>query len=263
MDTPELHVLSLCAGVAGLDLGVRLALPRARTVCYVEREAYACEVLASRMAEDILDAAPIWTDLSTFDGRAWRGAVDLVIAGFPCQPFSVAGQRKHEADERHLWPEIARIVSECDPTLVFLENVAIRAFVEPWRDLRGMGFELSRPFAATAAELGAPHLRRRIFVLAYRQGWRPRGAGPLAPGSDESEGEAFGNGDCLPRWPEQWTRAEGKAGPLSWWASEPGVERVLHGVSSSLDRHRALGNAVVPQQASFALSSLLLELPHP
>ena len=160
--------MALCSGIGGLELGIKLACPSLRTVAHVEGDAYAASVLAARMEEGRLDPAPIWSDVRTFDGRAWRGVVDIVTAGFPCQPFSVAGKRRHEDDERHLWPQIARIIGECEPALVFLENVSIRAFVEPWRDLRGLGFNLSRPFACTAAELGAGHLRRRVFVLAYR-----------------------------------------------------------------------------------------------
>ena len=94
------------------------------------------------------------------------------LAGFPCQPFSVAGKRQHELDERHVWPQIARIIGECNPAFVFLENVNVRAFADPWRDLRGLGFNLSRPYACTAAELGAPHIRRRVFALAYSAGVR-------------------------------------------------------------------------------------------
>ena len=87
-----------------------------------------------------LDPAPIWSDIRTFNGRAWRGVVDIVTSGFPCQPFSVAGKRRHEDDGRHLWPHIAAIVGECKPTLVFLENVSLRAFGSrhkgQWKSLR-------------------------------------------------------------------------------------------------------------------------------
>jgi len=77
------RVLSLCSGVGGLDLGVSLATG-GRTVCYVEREAFAASVLVGRMAASALDPAPVWDDLKTFGGVPWRGAVDLVCAGFPC-----------------------------------------------------------------------------------------------------------------------------------------------------------------------------------
>lgn len=116
--------LSLCSGVGALDLGVRLALGASlRTVGYVERDAHAAAVLVARMADEALDRAPVWDDLSTFDGRPWRGKVDLVTASYPCQPFSTAGRRRGTADERWLWPEVARVLEEVQPAAAFFENV--------------------------------------------------------------------------------------------------------------------------------------------
>lgn len=92
MDHRSLYILSLCAGVGGLDLGIRVAQPNARAVCFVEIEAFACEILAMRMEDKSLDEAPVWTDLRSFDGKPWRGVVDCITAGYPCQPFSVAGK---------------------------------------------------------------------------------------------------------------------------------------------------------------------------
>ena len=163
--------LALCAGIGGLELGVRLAVGSThRTVCYVEREAYAASILVQRMEEGILDQAPIWSDLSTFDGRPWRGRVDLVSAGFPCQPWSSAGKRQGTEDERWIWDEIARILRELGPRYVFLENVPglIRGGVEHvLRTLAEGGWDaewdLFRP-----EDLGAPHRRERLFCLAYR-----------------------------------------------------------------------------------------------
>ena len=115
--------MALCAGVGGLELGIKLAIPSYRTVCYVEREVYAARVLVARMEDKTLDAAPIWDDVSTFDGRPWRGVVDIISAGFPCQPWSDAGRRQGVQDERWIWDDIARIIGEVRPLLVFLENV--------------------------------------------------------------------------------------------------------------------------------------------
>ncbi len=160
-------VLSLCAGIGGLDLGLRLACG-ARTVCYVEREAYACAVLVARMEEGALDAAPIWFDLLTFDGRPWAGAVDIVAAGFPCQPFSVAGAQLGVEDERWIWPDIARIVREVRPRYVFLENVpplVKHGLGIVLADLAALGFDAEWGVFA-ASEVGAPHQRERIFILA-------------------------------------------------------------------------------------------------
>src|SRR5262249_54028738 len=117
------RILSLCAGYGGIDLGLELALPGARTVCYVEREATAAGLLVSRFEDGPLDPAPIWSDVKTFDGRPWRGAVDIVVAGYPCQPFSCAGKQLGTKDPRHLWPDVARIIRQVQPEQVFLENV--------------------------------------------------------------------------------------------------------------------------------------------
>lgn len=158
----------MCSGGGGLDLGIRLALPRARTVCYVEREVAAAGVLAKAIAAGLVDDAPIWSDLRTFDARAWRGSVDLVVGGFPCQPHSAAGKRLGEADPRNLWPDVARLVHEVKPAGCFFENVpGILPYY--WREIRpvlqAMGFTIAEGIFS-AAEVGAPHLRERVFWLA-------------------------------------------------------------------------------------------------
>jgi len=172
------RVLSLCSGVAGLDAGVRLAVKNARTICYVENDAYACGALDALMEAKAVDDAPIWTDLRTFDGRPWRGAVDCVMGGFPCQPFSVAGKRRGVKDPRHLWPHFARIIDECRPKWAFLENVpGILSLATPdgrfayqhvEDDLLGMGFRVEAGIYS-AEEIGASHKRERVFVLAHAE----------------------------------------------------------------------------------------------
>src|SRR4029453_3593849 len=118
-----LRELALCAGYGGFPLAFKLLGMAHRTVGYVERDSYAAATLVARMGDQTLDRAPVWDEVETFDGRRWRGAVDLVSAGFPCQPFSAAGRQRGVDDERWLWPEIARIVGEVGPGLVLLENV--------------------------------------------------------------------------------------------------------------------------------------------
>lgn len=167
--TKSINVLSLCSGAGGLDLGVKLAIPDARTVCYVEIEAYACEVLASRMEEGRLDSAPIWTDLKTFRSEPWRGVVDLVIGGYPCQPFSLAGKRLGEHDPRHLWPDVARIVRELNPTACIFENVSghvSKGLRDVRCELESMGYRVEAEIVR-AEEVGAPHRRERVFISAY------------------------------------------------------------------------------------------------
>lgn len=181
------NIISLCAGVGGLDLGLRIAVPNARTVCFVEREAFACANLVAQMEGGALDHAPVWSDLFTFDGRPWRGVVDCLIAGLPCQPYSVAGKRLGHDDERALWPEFIRIIEECQPAVVFLENVA--AFVQYFKPvgdrLSALGYRIEAGIFS-ASEVGAPHRRERFFALAYRADSRRGDAGQYFGGSSLS-----------------------------------------------------------------------------
>lgn len=172
-----LRTISLFAGGAGLDLGIELAVPDARTVCYVEREAYAAATLVARMEKGDLAPAPIWGDVSTFDGTPWRGRVDLVCGGFPCQDVSNAGTRTGLAGARSgLWREYARILGEARPDLVFVENVSAlrsRGLDIVLTDLASLGFDAEWS-CYRASDVGAPHRRERIFILAYRIGFELR-----------------------------------------------------------------------------------------
>jgi len=141
-------------------------------------DAYAAAVLVARMEDAALDLAPVWDDLTTFDGRAWRGRVDLIAAGFPCQPASTAGARKGIDDARWLWPYIADVIADVEPAIVFLENVpglltvnAGRGFHDVVGDLADLGFDCAWDLFS-AAEVGAPHLRQRLFLLALAPGAR-------------------------------------------------------------------------------------------
>ncbi len=166
-----MRVLSLFTGIGGLDLGIKIAAPAARTVCCVERDAYCRRVLAARMADGSLDACPIWGDITTFDGRPWRGCVDLIAGGFPCQDLSLAGRRAgiQRGNRSGLWYEFARIIGEVGPRYVFVENVA--ALVNGGLDLvlgslADLGYDAVWG-VVSAADVGAPHLRKRLFLLAH------------------------------------------------------------------------------------------------
>jgi DNA (cytosine-5)-methyltransferase 1 len=163
--------VALFAGIGGLELGLRLAIPGYRTVCYVERDAYAAATLVARMEEKVMDPAPIWDDVSTFDGRPWRGRVDLISGGFPCQDISQAGRGEGIGGARSgLWGQFARLVDEMGPELVFVENVAAlasRGLDRVLGDLASLGFDAEWD-CFSAAGVGAPHLRRRLFILARR-----------------------------------------------------------------------------------------------
>ncbi|MGQ3101003.1 MAG: DNA cytosine methyltransferase [Sphingopyxis solisilvae] len=170
----ELRGLSLCAGYAGLDLGIAIAEPSYRTVGYVEREAHAAATLVARMEDEALDRAPIWDDLKSFDGKPWRGRVHIISAGYPCQPFSIAGKRGGRHDPRHLWPDVERIIGEVEPEVVFAENVEGHldlGFAEVAASLRKLGYH-PKAGLFTAREAGGRHRRRRLFVMAYAHGKR-------------------------------------------------------------------------------------------
>ena len=163
--------LALFAGYGGLEIGIDAAFGGVRTVGYVERESYAAATLVARMEEQTLDQAPIWDDVTTFDGRPWRGVVDIISAGFPCQPFSSAGQRKGMADERWLWEDIERIICEVQPRWFVGENVSgfVRLGLEAvLRSLASLGYDVSWG-AFRAEQVGAAHKRERIFILARRR----------------------------------------------------------------------------------------------
>lgn len=178
-----LRVLSVFSGIGWLDLGFHLGLDAlgigSRTVCYVERDAYAAAVLVARMADAALDSAVVWDNLATFDGQPWRGRVDCLIGGPPCQPYSCAGKQRGHDDERSHGANgdgplehFARVIGEVQPSLVFLENVPawvrggwFRRFGEA---VSGLGFRWSPPLFLRASDVGAPHKRERVFLLAHR-----------------------------------------------------------------------------------------------
>jgi len=162
------NIISFCTGYGGLELGLRIAGVDVRTVAYVEVEAFAAANLVAKMEENKLDAAPVWTDIRTFPAEKFRGRVDIIMGGFPCQPFSAAGRRKGAEDERHLWPYILEHIRTIRPVWCFFENVGGHlslGFDEVLKSLRDLGYKVEAGLF-TAAEVGAPHKRERLFILA-------------------------------------------------------------------------------------------------
>jgi DNA (cytosine-5)-methyltransferase 1 len=169
--------LSLCSGVGMLDLAVHLAF-NARTVCYVEREAFAASQLVALMEAGCLDPAPIWSDLATFDGRPWRGKLDGLVAGLPCQPYSLAGRQTGNEDKRS-WgedddgpiPHALRIIDEARPALVCLENVSAwvtGGFFKPVGErFSAMGYRIAGPFFLAAEDVEAWHKRERVYFVCW------------------------------------------------------------------------------------------------
>ena len=210
MDTTQLTHISLCSGYGGIDLGIRRVLPGLRTVAYSEIEEFACGLLASRMESGHLDPAPIWTDVKTFPWAEFRGKVDILSGGYPCQPFSAAGLRKGADDPRHLWPAIADGISILQPALCFFENVeghislGLSTVVS---DLEGLGYKVAWGIFS-AAEVGAPHQRKRIFILAHKQhqgsqGWLQRWTDSQREGVDGHAGCCGSSGGVWPSRPSQ------------------------------------------------------------
>lgn len=267
------NVLSLCSGGGGLDLGFRLAVPYSRTVCYVENEVTACGVLAARMEEGKLDDAPIWTDLRSFDGAAWRGVVDCIIGGYPCQPFSNAGKRLGAADPRHLWPSVSTIVRDVQPEWCFFENVGAHlrlGFPEVARDLHEMGYQVAAGLF-TAEEVGAPHKRERLFILAHsdsdqraiglRRKHMERETCDEVGWKKASDG--FTNQRnilvdvCWPPRPgDDWSAIPERLWPVTVESKVRGVVDGLAGELGRSDQLHILGNGVVPQQAAHAFEVL-------
>jgi DNA (cytosine-5)-methyltransferase 1 len=166
--------LALCAGVDGIGLGLGIAVPSYRTVCAVEREASAAAILVARQEDGSLHPFPVWDCLSTFDGKPWRGVVDLIHAGIPCQPWSVAGKQLGVEDERWIWADVLRIIREVEPQFIFLEEV--RGFIRGGlglviRDLADCGY-VGQYDIFRASDVGAPHRRERVFVLAHANAGR-------------------------------------------------------------------------------------------
>jgi len=159
--------LALFAGAGGGILGGKLL--GWRTVCAVEWEAYPASVLCARQNDGLLPTFPIWDDVCTFDGHPWRGIVDVISGGFPCQDISAAGKGAGIDGERSgMWGEMARIICEVRPRYVFVENspmLTSRGLGRVLGDLASMGFD-AKWGVLGAADVGAPHQRDRIWIVA-------------------------------------------------------------------------------------------------
>ena len=176
MDTTknQINHLSLCSGYEGIGIGLRTVLPNLREIAFVEIEAFNIANLVAKMEEGKIHAAPIHTNIKTFPFADFRGCVDILSGGFPCQPFSNAGNRKATEDPRHLFPFIAEGIRQCRPSIVFLENVegiisaktadgeSVLQYVI--RELEGLGYTATAGIFS-AAEVGASHQRKRVFIM--------------------------------------------------------------------------------------------------
>ena len=225
---------SLFAGIGGFDLGFE----RAGMVCkwQVEIDDYANRVLRKH-----------WPDVRRWpDVRTWPQSdterVDIICGGFPCQDISYAGRGAGIQGERSgLFFEAVRVVRELQPRVVVLENVAAlltRGLDRVLGTLATIGYD-AEWHCIPAAAIGAPHIRDRVFVLAYSQN------------TYVSQMCAKDSGICTQWAKRKFGRADGLCQGDGRWASESGLVRVVDGVPAQVDRLRGLGNAVVPQVAEY------------
>ena len=241
-NTNEFRCISLCTGYAGIELGLRRSIPALRTVAYVEVEACACANLVAKIEQGKLDAAPVWTNIKTFDGRPFRDRVHIVTGGYPCQGESVAGKRLGTADPRWLWPYIERIVESVRPLWCFFENVPghlTGGYPTVYRSLRLMGYSVEAGLF-TAAEVGAPHKRERLFILAHSEHnghFEPTGAQSIGSSICNSE-EGQDNPSDPQRTGESCELANAKcaeSGPRTEQEAQAGIRRDRPAISSMAD----------------------------
>jgi DNA (cytosine-5)-methyltransferase 1 len=284
-------VISFCSGYGGIERGLDLAGLEHRVIAYVEIEAFAIANLVNKMEAGQLPPAPIYTNLKTFPAHLFRDRVDLITGGYPCQPFSAAGQRKGADDPRHLWPYIRRQIEAIRPARCFFENVeghislGLSTVIS---DLEEDGYRATWGIFS-AREVGAPHQRKRVYILADRgevsntrnnrvsirhvepskQGQQRQTSNAYTSCSTLSdtiserlEGHSGHGKDCnQSRWiGEKEKRPVGKGslcnGEPNLWEPEPRLGRVVDGCADRVDRIRMLGNGVVPQTAAKAYLTL-------
>lgn len=256
MDNPSKSptVLSICTGYGGLERGLELAGVKPRVLAYVEREAYAATNLVAKMEEGRLAPAPIWTDVKTFPYEDFRDSVDLMVGGYPCQPFSVAGKRGGSGDPRHLWPHVSWLIHNIRPRAVFFENVdghVNSGLQEVLADLAATGYRTAWGLFS-AREVGAPHLRKRVFVYGEY----------VADTSGERVQRLWARRlkELAAHVRQDVPMRSSKRTISPQWKTEPLLDRVVDGGRDRVDRIHLLGNGVVPATAARAWRYLNEEL---
>ena len=265
-----MNELALFAGAGGGILGGKLL--GWRTVCAVEWEAYPASVLCARQNDGLLPPFPIWDDVQTFDGHPWRGIVDVISGGFPCQDISAAGKGAGIDGERSgMWTEMARIICEVRPRYVFVENspmLTSRGLGRVLGDLASMGFD-AKWGVLGAADVGANHQRDRIWIVAHTSSFGGQARVADSQGRQERDANKSQHSrsdlahtedkrDVWRDWELGFAQQEHDSGrgptdgSREWWSVEPAVGRVAHGVAARVDRIKAIGNGQVPLCAATA-----------
>jgi len=248
--TNGLRELALFAGAGGGILGGNLL--GWRTICAVERDAYAAGILAQRQNDGSLEPFPIWSDVTTFDGKPWRGRVDVISGGFPCQDISNSGHKEGITGARSgLWSEMLRIILEVRPRYVFVENVAAllnRGMGEVLGGLAEAGFDAKWGVLGTA-DVGGDQPRHRVWIVANAEGIGRRSIFK-EPGvlQAKSKGSSRSSGN---------SRTDNAANRKRMLRQDQsGICRVADGMAGRLDRIRAAGNGQDPRVAATAFAQL-------
>lgn len=255
--------LSLFSGIGGgciasMMLGHRI-------IGYVEKDEYCQKILRARIDDELLSNAPIFGDIRAFIDNGccelYRGITDIVSGGFPCQPFSVAGKREAEKDDRNMWPATCEVIKRIAPLYVFLENVpglvSSGYFGVILQNFSEIGYD-ARWMHLSASDCKAPHKRERLWILAYSKKIYDR-----LCDSDKNKGQKSESGKCNGEGVFSDTdREQAKRIAESWkecdsWRDEPGLDRVAYGVPDRVQRTKALGNAQVPIVAATAFKTLM------
>jgi DNA (cytosine-5)-methyltransferase 1 len=240
----SLRELHLFAGAGGGILGGQLL--GHRCVCAVEWEPYAQACIVARQNDGLFPAFPVWDDVQTFDGTPWHGLVDIVAGGFPCQDISVAGKGAGIDGERSgMWAHMARIIGEVRPQYAFIENspaLVNRGLDRVLCDLAALGYDAEWTVMG-ASDVGAPHKRERIWILAHASFKHEQRLKPQLFNAKEWEKQGEGQtGSCCNGARE--------------WPSEPGMGRVVDGMANRSNRLKAIGNGQVPRVAAAAFAYL-------
>ena len=247
--------LSLFSGACGGDLAYQHLLGW-RCVGYVEIERYCQQVIAQRIKDGFLNEAPIFGDIRDFINQgyaeSYKGLVDGITAGFPCQPFSIAGKRKGEKDKRNMWPATLECIRIIRPQFAFLENVSgLRShpyIMQIFGDLAEARYN-ARWCVLGADDTGAPHRRQRLWILAYLNSQGFENFTRLTTSQEKT----------LIRKAASVGNSKNGCGGLihsCWWEIEPNMVRVVYGMANGMDRLKALGEGQVPAVAATAYKIL-------
>lgn len=250
-----IHGLDLFSGIGGISLGIKRAFASYgmsyQTRLYVDIEKRPQEILQQRSMGGDIDFAPVWDNILTLHGGVYKGDIDLITGGFPCQDTSRAGKGVGITKKTRsgLFYEMWRVIREARPDYVFMENstdISNNGLAEVTAEITKSGYG-ARWYPLSAADVGADHIRERWWCLAYHKSLFGHVSETYKKKSARQKPQ-FRNGDSKTNMGESHNRG--------YWSSESGVARVVYGVSAQVDRNKAIGNAVVPQCVEYVIGEV-------